>query len=397
MNLNTSCIHLTLVVGMLSTLTACSRILRNPVPPQQLYEAKILGHNDYRYWSNKKNNNYVDDLLLSMEQESQAKQTKGKLHTSINILAISGGGHNGAFGAGLLDSWSKTGNRPEFKIVTGISTGAVIAPFAFLGQKYDPVLKSIYTEHSEKNVYRISLFKSLRGGSLLDTAPYTQLIEKVIDKPLLKKIAIQHTKGRRLYIGTTHLDADQFTVWNMGAIANSNHPGALDLFRKVIIASSAIPPAFSPVLLKVRINNKVYDEMHVDGGIKAQLFIIATALDMARLRKKLINKLLRQRKIRIFAIRNGFIAPEPETTKRSAIVIAKRALSSLIKSQALNDIKRIYSIARAQNAEFYWVAIPKNYKPLNEKEFNQEEMRHLFKLGVQTGLKPDMWSTADPH
>lgn len=385
--------YLSTLLVALSLLSACAKHIRSPVPPQKIYNVTVLNHHNFRYWSHKRNTSYIDDLILSMKQEHKTNS----YHRPVNILAISGGGHNGAFGAGLLSSWSKTGKRPIFKMVTGISTGAVIAPFAFLGSNYDKVLKSIYTEHSEKDVYRISLFRSLAVGAIYDTTPYQNLIAKLITKSLLKAIAAEHNKGRRLYIGTTHLDADQLTVWNMGAIANSNSPDALKLFRQIIIASSAIPPAFPPVLLKVKLGKKKYDEMHIDGGVKAQLFLIATALDLVSLRKKLINKLQHKRKIRIYAIRNGILNPEPEATKRSPISIAKRALSSLIKAQALNDIKRIYTLAHQQGAEFYWVAIPNHYKPISSKEFDQVEMKRLFNLGYQIGLHKQAWSTAHPY
>ena len=181
---------------------------------------------------------------------------------------MSGGGSNGAFGAGLLYGWTKTGTRPDFKLVTGISTGALIAPFAYLGSDFDEELKLVYTTITAENILQkrnilAILFKS---ESLANTDPLQQLVEQYISEDTLRAVAERHDRGHRLYIGTTHMDAQHLIVWNMGLIAKQQSSKALDLFRKVMVASASIPVAFPPVFIEVEIDGEPFDEMHVDGG-----------------------------------------------------------------------------------------------------------------------------------
>jgi len=188
--------------------------------------------------------------------------------TGCDFLAISGGGANGAFGAGFLNGWTASGMRPKFKIVTGISTGALIAPMAFLGLQYDIKLEKYYTTVSTKNIMNVQgwlgIMSILTGESYASTRPLQHLIAELVDDNVLKEIAKEYANGRRLYIGTTNLDTQRFVVWDMGAIAASGCPGSLKLFRKVMLASASIPGAFPPVYFDVELNGRKYDEMHVD-------------------------------------------------------------------------------------------------------------------------------------
>ena len=192
-------------------------------------------------------------------------------------LALSGGGANGAFGAGFLNGWSSAGNRPVFKIVTGVSTGALMAPFAFLGPSYDPSLREFYTTTSSRDIFILgSLFNLARrflfDEALADTGPLARLIERHVDAELVQRVAEAHDRGRRLYIGTVDLDSLGFVVWNMGLIAKSGRPEALILFRKVMLASASIPIVFPPVFFDVEADGQRFDEMHVDGAVGARVF-----------------------------------------------------------------------------------------------------------------------------
>jgi predicted acylesterase/phospholipase RssA len=186
----------------------------------------------------------------------------------VYFLAVSGGGDNGAFGAGLLNGWTETGTRPEFKLVTGVSTGALIAPFAFLGPDHDGTLKRFYTTLAPSDILEMrSLLAAITSDALADNAPLWQLVENVVDQALLDAIAAEYNdKGRLLLVATVDLDARQSVLWNMTKIAASDDPKALELFRSVMIASAAIPGTFPPVMIDVELDGQAYQEMHVDGG-----------------------------------------------------------------------------------------------------------------------------------
>ncbi len=204
----------------------------------------------------------------------------------MSYLAVSGGGDNGAFGAGLMNGWTETGTRPEFKMVTGVSTGALIAPFAFLGPDYDAALREVYTTMTPEKVYRArGLSAALFDDAMADTSPLAAMIARYADQKMLDAIAREYQKGRLLMIGTTDLDAQRPVIWNIGAHRGQRPPGALDLFRKILRASAAIPGAFQPVLIDVEIDGRKYQEMHVDGGAIAQLFLYPPSIDLVHERR----------------------------------------------------------------------------------------------------------------
>ena len=198
------------------------------------------------------------------------------------FLAISGGGDNGAYGAGFLNGWTAAGTRPEFKVVTGISTGALIAPFAFLGPKYDHVLEKVYTTSSQKDIFKKrGIAAWLFGDSMADTRPLASVIESYVTRALLDEIAAEYAKGRILLVGTTNLDSLEPVIWNMTAIAASQDPRAVPLFRSILLASASIPGAFPPVMIDVNLDGAKYQEMHVDGGTIAQVFLYPPSVSIA--------------------------------------------------------------------------------------------------------------------
>jgi predicted acylesterase/phospholipase RssA len=181
-----------------------------------------------------------------------------------------------------MNGWTAVGTRPTFKMVTGVSTGELIAPFAFLGSDYDAQLREVYTTMTPDKVFRMrGLTAALFDDAMADTGPLAEIIAKYADQKMFDAIAAEYKKGRLLMIGTTDLDAQRPVIWNIGAIAASGHPGALDLFRKILRASAAIPGAFQPVLIDVELDGKKYQELHVDGGAIAQLFLYPPSIDMS--------------------------------------------------------------------------------------------------------------------
>jgi predicted acylesterase/phospholipase RssA len=302
-----------------------------------------------------------------------------------SILALSGGGANGAFGAGVLCGWSESGTRPQFEVVTGISTGALIAPLAFLGPQYDDELKQIYTSICDKDIFDVKGWFGFVGmlwnESYADTAPLSQLIEKTLTEEKLKAIAREYAKGRRLYVGTTYLDAQRFMVWDMGAIASSKNPNAPKLFRKILLASAAFPGAFPPVCIDVQADGQKYDEMHVDGGVVTGVFCYFKPLKETGQNPA--------KPCKIYVIKNGIGAPDQQVVQRNAIKILEHSFYTMMKMQTWSDLNRIYWLAKSDEADFAYMCIPKDYVPKTKKIFDQKEMKRLFDIGYEKGITSD--------
>ena len=336
------------------------------------------------------------DLARSFEQESAAEfpvGPDGRVHYA--HLALSGGGANGAFGAGMLVGWTNSGKRPPFKIVTGVSTGALMAPFAFLGSAYDTALTEFYTTTSSLNIFRmLSIVPQLLGGeSLADTGPLRLMIEQQIDARLLRQIAEAHNNGRRLYIATADLDSQRVWIWNMGLIAASGQPGAGDLFRQIMLASASIPVAFPPVFIDVEAGGRRYDEMHVDGGVGARVFFSGGVFSFTSARAGVGRGEAREE---LYIVHNGQLLPAPDTTRRSLRSIALRTFESASKSAVVGDLFRIYAVTLRERAGFNWVTIPENVELVGNELFDPVKMRELYDLGHRQALMDSPWMTDPP-
>jgi hypothetical protein len=355
---------------------------RNPVPLSRITDAEIAGMPDIRSW----------------DIDYQPSFTPQSLHCSdCSFLAISGGGANGAFGAGVLCGWTQAGTRPKFKLVTGISTGALIAPFAFAGPEYDEKLKHFSTTIATKDVLDVQgilgLFPWPWAESFADAAPSERLIEQHVDHRLLKAVAREHAAGRRLYIGTTNLDAERFVAWDMGAIAASGHPDALSTFRKVMLASGSIPGAFPPVYFDVEIDGKTYDEMHVDGGAITEVFGYGSLPVSEELMAQMLTS---ENAYSLYVIANAKLATRPQQVDRSTLKIIRRSFSTLMKTHFWGDIHRLYSLAERDNVDFNYASIPDGYVVAGEQRVGPAEMNRLFDIGFEMG-KSGRWQKGPPE
>ncbi len=380
----------------LGLLQGCSTPVRvAAVPEQQEASATVGGMAGIRYWQKADLALMQQDGVDAYQREADlfaAAGNKGPL-TPANYLAISGGGENGAFGAGLLIGWSEAGTRPEFKLVTGVSTGALTAPFAFLGPAYDQQLKEVYTTITAKDVLEErGMLAGLFEDALADNAPLKKLVAKYVTPDMLTAIAAEHAKGRILLVGTTNLDARRGVIWNIGKIAASGNPKALDLVHDILVASAAIPGAFPPSMFDVEANGVAYQEMHVDGGASAQVFVYPPSLHVAQISGQ--AGITRER--RVYVIRNARLDPDWADTERRTLPIAGRAVTSLIQTQGVGDLYRIYATTQRDGVDFNLAFIPATFNVRLKEPFEQHYMVELFKLGYELGRSGYDWVKVPP-
>jgi predicted acylesterase/phospholipase RssA len=289
-------------------------------------------------------------------------------------LVLSSGGSDGAFGAGLLSGWSASGRRPEFSVVTGVSTGALMAPFAFAGTRYDEQLRSAYTSVTAADIFEVGG----TGESFLDTWPLKRLLEKQITPALIADVAAEHRRGRRLFVTTTNLDAGRFVVWNMGAIAAHGGEDALKLFRNVLLASSAIPGAFPPVLIGVEGGGKRFQEMHVDGGVGGQFFVAPAALMAATTDYRLPAT-------QLYVVVNTGLKPDFDVVERTTPSILAKAVATAVRVDTRLMIDRAYETAKRSGVGFNVATIDPDFTAPSRGAFDPDYMRALFQAGFEQG------------
>lgn len=369
---------------------------RNPVPNDLIEAAAPAKFKEIRFWGDY---NEPEEIERSMRGRAEVlKRRFGEQAASgktprLRYLAISGGGQYGAFTAGALTAWTKAGTRPDFDAVTGISTGAIIAPFAFLGSVYDPVLEEIYTSFATDDLLERKVLSGVvSGSSLMDTAPLREKIARYVTPELLAEIAREHRRGRLLLVGTTNIDARRPVVWNMGAIAAYEGPEALDLFRDVIIASAAIPMAFPPVFFEVEADGKVFEEMHVDGGVTSQVNALSPQIPHYLMRDLVGFDLERE----LFVIVNGAVTPPPKPVPARTHEIAAASIDALWYAQAVGDLYKIHSIATRDDMKVHYAWMPKSFTLEPQERFDPQFMSALFRLGGDLLEHDELWKRYPP-
>ena len=380
-----------------SVLGGCSAMTeRAAIPAEVAGGATVPGLAHVRFWGDAAPRDVALALRQRMPSLGKPPQAPKKENGRplIRYLALSGGGADGAYGAGLLVGWSAAGDRPDFEFVTGISAGALIAPFAFLGPRYDRQLEAIWTGYGDADLVVKQPLAVLFGGtSLVDTAPLAGLIARYVDERLLAAIAAEYRKGRVLLVGTTNLDARRPVVWNMGEIALSRDPGALQLFRDVLLASAAIPGVMPPVKIRVTAAGATFDEYHVDGGVTRQVFLTPVALTLTDFDKFYPSPPLR----RIYVIRNGRLEPRYKLAEASAISLASNSISVMLDAQAAGDIYRIYVAALRDGAEFRLAANPTVLDPASSDIFDKSYMREMFSTSRRQARNGYPWMRTVPE
>lgn len=356
------------------------------MPAELVDEAVVPGLPRARYWGDDIPP-YLDEIL----EEPSWQFWRGRKPA---FLAISGGGQNGAFTAGLLKGWSETGNRPQFMFVSGVSTGALIAPFAFLGSDFDDELETLYTQLSTSQlVDRRGRLSLLRRDATRDPAGLRAAIEIFFTEDMMNAIAAESRKGRVLQILTTNLDAQRPVVWSIGRIAASGAPNALELIRSVMLASASIPVAFPPVMIGVEAQGRTFDEMHVDGGIMQQLFVYPRQLDWAEFSRRVGLAGPPD----LYVIRNGKLTSQYGAVERRAIRIGVRSITSVIDTQGAADVEAVYLQAQRDGLEFHLARIPDDFEVMPDEDFDPSYMSELFSVGYELGASGTGWLAAPPN
>jgi len=385
--------HITLALATLLISSCASELFRNPVPPELEEVVEVVHMSHVRAWGDSFDQAWHDDVVQSIKDEPEGLFPRGPNgEFQYSGLSMSGGGEHGAFGAGFLKGWSASGSRPIFKVVTGISTGALIAPFALLGSEYDDTLEEVYTQVTADDIF---LERSILGAywreSLADNQPLRNMVEEYISDEIIDAIAVAHNNGQRLLIGTTNFDAQRAVIWSMGAVANSKHPDAYDLFRNIIVASAAIPILFPPTFIEVEAEGEVYDEMHVDGGTMGQMIYFGSTIDWKAVLQEASGELEPVDNSVLYIIIDGEIDHHYDVVPRRLVSIADRTIQTMVKASALSSLYKMYLHAEVNGHDFKYISLPRTYEPYDDTPYDPEEMRRMFRIGHKMGLKGDTW------
>jgi len=389
--------------GIATLLMGCGSIEREPaVPKSGTLQASVLGLPNERFFPAHGTDALEAEYRAAVQRRLRflgpkvaATRPPGQILPQGEFLAVSGGGEDGAFGAGLLCGWSETGTRPEFEVATGVSTGALTAPFAFLGPAYDAQLRAVYTDLKPEDILlQRNLVSGVLGDALADNAPLFGTISRYVNSNMMTAIAKGYGEGRLLLIGTTNLDARQRVIWNIGAIAASNHPRALDTVRRLLLASAAIPGAFPPTMIEVTLNGATYQEMHVDGAAFTQAFLYPAS--MTDERRDRLRRGLPVVPVSAYIIRNGRVDPGWTTVQRRTLSIAGRAISAMIGASGQNDLIRIYETCRQDGVDYKLAYIGTDFTMELDEPFDPAYMRALFDYGYQQARRGYNWKTTPP-
>lgn len=358
-------------------LAACSSLPRTPYTAADASGARVLNLNDLR--------RYTDEPVANFSFEKSA------FSATTTYLALSGGGADGAYGVGILAGWTATGTRPTFSVVSGVSTGGLIAPFAFLGSQYDDTLKQVYTSGiAESLLADPSIMRVLFSSGLFGNTRLRELVARYVGPEIMAAVAREHAKGRRLLIVTTDLDTQRTAIWDMGKIATLGTPEALHLFRDVMAASASIPLVFPPILIEAEGEGRRFQEMHVDGGVTAPVLTLPDALLFH-------GRLPGRGRLNIYILVNKKLERTFELVPNGTIDVASRSLSSITQSQTRSIILSTYDFARRNRLGFYLSYIERDYPPSPSEGFNTAYMRALYQYGYDKASSGRAWTTAPPE
>lgn len=302
----------------------------------------------------------------------------------LDLVALSGGGSNGAFTAGLMTGWTQSGQRPDIEIVTGVSTGALAAPFVFLGPDWDDELAEAYTGGAASRLLQPRGIGALFGSGIYKGGPLRDLVETYVDDAMLRAIAVEAAKGRLLLVATTDLDSERGVSWDMGAIASQGTPEALKLFRDVLIASASIPGAFPPTLITSTSQGKAFEEMHVDGGVTTPFLALPETFWSYRDADE------RLKGANIYVVINGRTAPSFDVTKDSLGTVLGRSLDTILRASLLSSLAGNRAFAERNGIRFRYAALPDDSEA-NPLDFSIQSMTAVYEVGRQGAASYSIW------
>lgn len=371
-------LSLGLIPGLILGLSACGTLER-PEGPVRIAEGVLLPAQDPRI-------RVDDETQLRILSEEVGNRFAGE--GPVSILALSGGGANGAYGAGLIVGWTEHGDRPRFDIVTGVSTGALAAPFAFLGPEWDPQLRHAYTGGGATNLLSWRSFAGFLYPSLFSSKVLRDLVNENVTPELLQAVAREHAKGRWLLVATTDLDSEQTVIWDMGLLATQGDENARALFKEVLVASASIPGVFPPVLIAgLQPDNTVAMEMHVDGGVNTPFLAIPEPLLLWTRDRAGASGAL-------YVVVNGQVGRNDGVTPGRLTGILLRTYDAMSKASLRTHLTATAAFARRNGMSMSLSAIPDNVEASSLK-FDQATMTALFELGRQRGRSGEAWARLD--
>ncbi len=364
---------------------ACSSLSRQQAPhvAQQTDAVPAGFASDVRWRGETTRSDFRHQALLL--QERMARAANG---SPLNLLALSGGGAGGAFGAGVLVGWGRSGTRPQFQVVTGVSTGALIAPLAFLGGDGDRRLADAFSGAASEGILQSHWTGALFGVSVFRGEPLREMVDRFVTDELLRAVAAEAAKGRLLLVATTDLDRNSLVIWDMGAIAMSGGPKALALFRDVLVASASVPGVFPPVLIRVEAGGKIYEEMHVDGGTTASL---VAAPDIGAV---ISHDFPQLRGARMYILINGKLGMPQQTASMMTVSILQRSVGAALKSITRGNVEVAYAFARRHEMTLQATAVPIDYPLGDSLDFAPAKMKALFDYGARCATESRVWSDA---
>jgi hypothetical protein len=310
------------------------------------------------------------------------------------VLCLSGGGCYGAYSAGVICGWTDCGDRPAFDVVTGVSTGALIAPFVFLGPQYDGELKKFYTTLTNRDVFRITPLRVVLGESVATNAPLARKVEEALTPDVVAAIAAEHRKGRRLTIGTTELEGKRFVEWNLGAFADRGTPDDVKAMKAILLGSAAIPGFFPPSEIAVTVDGKRFVEKHIDGGTSQALFFhppyVPNELASDPANTSLAN-------VDVYAVVAGKLYADPTAVKPRIFNIASGSVDTILYAQTRGDLQRLWTLSELSGMNFHMTAIPPDFKaPASATDFDPAAMKKMFDEGVRQMRTGQAWRTSAP-
>ncbi len=365
----------------------CSSPERNAAQESELmYPLATAG---LRYWDGESTEITEHNIEQEYQSILDSRARNNGVGSDIYHLALSGGGVNGAFSAGVLNAWTANGDRPEFDLVTGVSTGAIVSVFAYLGSDYDSTLKNYYTETPMSSLFQVkSIWSLLRGEAVLDTAGFEDQVRSYIDADIVKQLAEQRAKGRLLVIGTTNLDNEKMSLWDVGKIAQVGSDEAITLIQNIIIASSSVPGAFPAKSIVIDDGQQRFEELHVDGGVSRQVFLVP--------QWAYYNLPFERNPQHVFVIRNGLLKPHYQVTNNNLTDIGLRSISTIIRNQGIGDVEHIYHFAQHNQMSFRLAYIDNDFSKISDEAFTKEYMTSLYQYGYQKTRADSLWENVPP-